>query len=488
MALPVDGQLNWGDPLNAYILAVQSVANTAQTNLNSHAANSPADPHGDRAYAQSLVTPITSGTNQANGYVKLNSSGRIPASLITGSGGPGGMYTAVFDAVATYGMTAGSSDCSTQLQAALDAAQTAGGGIVWVGPGNFSLANYVVIHSNTWLLLSEGTTLTRISSGVAPSHLISNVKFSTSNTPASNVRISGGKIDAIGSGLTSACTPIFVIQSTYTNIYSVNINVPNGNPAIELNGCSRAYVTECYITAPGSAAQFNPPAIRLNVSDTGTTPSGFPAGIYNEQACSYVFIDGCVVPKNSHTYNGFGAFCGFDDLGLTPAGSPGNHQVITITNNTFLNAATLNDPITYTLMGQYTASGNKFSDYGYTNLNSSSSWQALNLQNSWVNSGIGPHAQWRFVPGDQTTIEIIGDVTIGLSGDGVSFASFPQLSSLASINTTQVATPFLLPGGGGTTASRVFVGTAGGINLQCYGVSTQSGNRATFHGFISLTA
>lgn len=112
LVLPVDGQTAWGDLLNAALNQSDNDALQAQTNLSNHAANSPADPHGDRSYAQSLVNPITSGVNQANGYLKLNSSGKVPLNLMTGSGASP-LYTAIFDAVANYGMVAGSSDSSS---------------------------------------------------------------------------------------------------------------------------------------------------------------------------------------------------------------------------------------------------------------------------------------------------------------------------------------------------------------------------------------
>src|SRR5258708_7613575 len=106
--LPVDGATGWGDTLNNYLNALTTEAIQTQSNLNSHAANTPADPHGDRSFAQNLVNPIINGVNLPNGFVQLNASGLIPSSLITGGGSSitGGMYSGVFDAVATYGAIA----------------------------------------------------------------------------------------------------------------------------------------------------------------------------------------------------------------------------------------------------------------------------------------------------------------------------------------------------------------------------------------------
>jgi hypothetical protein len=81
-SLPVDGETDWGDALNAYITNV-AVAGTNQTatNLALHEGNSPTDPHGDRAYAASLMLPITQNVNQAGGFVQLTTGGLLPASV-----------------------------------------------------------------------------------------------------------------------------------------------------------------------------------------------------------------------------------------------------------------------------------------------------------------------------------------------------------------------------------------------------------------------
>jgi hypothetical protein len=291
VTLPVDGQSDWGDELNTAITTVDTEAVTAQNAINSHAANSPADPHGDRAFSQALVTPLTAGVNKANGFVQLNSSGTIPAGLISGSGGAGGSFTNVFDAVATFGAVPNTgADQSTAIQSALTACATAGGGEVWIGEGVFSLANYLVVGSNTWLHLSQGTTLKRIVGSSTPAYLVTNCLFGTNNTPGTNnIMISGGTLDAVGSGLSSSCTPIFIIQSTKVTIRDMTINTPFNNPAIELNGITTGYVDNVYMTGTGSGfSAATAPALRINSSSASTTPSGLASGLYNNQVCSNI--------------------------------------------------------------------------------------------------------------------------------------------------------------------------------------------------------
>jgi hypothetical protein len=318
MPLPVDGQTGWGDVLNADITTLQTQANSTQTNLTSHAGNTPTDPHGDRAYAQSLVNPITSGVNSANGFVQLNSSGHIPSNLISGSGSTtGGMYSGVFDAVATYGAVAGNGqDQSVAIQNALNAAGTAGGGIVWVGPGVFSMTNYVVMPSNTWLMMSEGTTLSRIPGSPNAKYLITNVKFGTSNTPASRIKITGGTLDAVGlSSMTSNCTPIFIIQSNVNMIQGVYINNVFSNPAIEINGCTFTTIDTCVFDGTGinSFSVFpTVPAIRINVSDSGTTPSGLGGPVYNNTVTTSCRVTNSSTQFTSSTHGCYGALIGSD--------------------------------------------------------------------------------------------------------------------------------------------------------------------------------
>lgn len=377
VTLPQDGQLNWGDILNAALSTMDNDALNALSSIANHTANNPADPHGDRAFAQSLVSPITSGTNAANGYVKLDGSGHIPASLISGTSA-GGLYTKVFDAVGLYGMTAGTSDTSTQLQNALNAANTAGGGIVYVGPGTYSLANYVVIGSNTWLLLAEGCVLQRILGATNPPYIISNVLFGSSNTPSTNFKISGGKLDAVGTqNLSSACTPIFIIQSTKTEIRDTWVNGVFNNPAIEINGCNIVRVDFVHLTGTGSnISQPNVPAIRLNTSEGGTTPAGLLGSIYNGSVCQIIKITDCEIGGlQGTTFGSFGLLCGTDLVGAQRSND------ITITACSTRYASNNHIPIDNSHWINWSIDNCNFSDTASPNVGSE--WVTMTLKNGF---------------------------------------------------------------------------------------------------------
>src|SRR6185437_12792021 len=73
MALPSTGDSNWGVPLNSFITnVVLAEANAAAASIATHVAAG--DPHGDRAYAQQLLSPLTSGVNGPNGFLQLSST------------------------------------------------------------------------------------------------------------------------------------------------------------------------------------------------------------------------------------------------------------------------------------------------------------------------------------------------------------------------------------------------------------------------------
>ena len=283
ITLPEDGQTDWGDELNTAINQVNSTANSASTSIASHAANNPADPHGDRAYAQSLVTPITTGVNQANGYAKLNSSGQLPSSILPPTTEVLSNY---YDVVADYGAVPNTgADQSTHIQNALNAAASAGGGEVWIPAGTYTIDNYLYLGSHTHLHLSEGASLVRGSS--TPQYMITNCQFGTNNVPAAyNIMITGGYMDATNGGTyTSSCTPIFIIQCTKVNVEDVSIQHPYGSPAMELNGCANIHVSS-FNGIPYGGSSTTVPMIRLNTSSTSTTPSGLTSGTYNNAVCN----------------------------------------------------------------------------------------------------------------------------------------------------------------------------------------------------------
>src|ERR1700761_9285591 len=88
--LPTPGEYNWGTQLNEYIENEVEPAGTAAEVVAQHDAAT--DPHGDRAYANQLVSGFTNEANQPNGFLQLDDTGHIPFELAPTGGGIGSLY------------------------------------------------------------------------------------------------------------------------------------------------------------------------------------------------------------------------------------------------------------------------------------------------------------------------------------------------------------------------------------------------------------
>lgn len=295
MSLPTTGQLNWGTPLNQYIQnVVLAQANAAAAGLSSHQAAS--DPHGDRAYALSLVAPLTSGVNGPNGFLQLNSAGKIPTNVLP----PGGGRTAAFDVVKDYNApTNGTTDASTAIQNALNDCGALGGGEVWVGDGNFAIGSTLYVQNNTWLHLSQGATMTRIvgGGGTAPAYMAANFNGSTSGSGSNNLLITGGKW--VSDGPAAACTPFAFVDGDSITVQNTSIRVLAQSPAILFAGCTNSGADEVEFSSatPGgarSAYASSPPAVRIEVA-ASTVISGLNAAIYTNLGCQNVGVRNCSI-------------------------------------------------------------------------------------------------------------------------------------------------------------------------------------------------
>lgn len=306
--LPVDGQTGWGDILNAYITALNNNQTSTASSLTAHTSNSPADPHGDRAFASSLVSPITTGVNGPNGYVKANSSGVVPAALIYSSV-TGGAFNNVYDAVAEFSAVPNTgADQTTALQNALNACQTSGG-IVYIGPGKFSIKSTLHIWDNTLLLMTPGTIIQRIPGTTNAQQLLDNYHSSTTHA-SSNIVIYGGTLDAYGtSSVTSVCTPLLFVNGKVIIVDNVRIASYTGTgPAVEVSSCSYVNINRCMFDGYniGGSATGGFPAVRVNNAYTATMQSQY-SGILSSSPANVqsLIISNCIMDSAiSNSANG----------------------------------------------------------------------------------------------------------------------------------------------------------------------------------------
>jgi hypothetical protein len=451
-SLPFDGQTAWGDILNTYLTSLSAQATSTQTTLQNHAANSPTDPHGDRAYAQTLVSPFTTGLNTANGLVKLNGSGTIPPALITASSAIGGMYSAVVDAVSMFGVTAGTNtDQSAALQSAMNYVAGLGGGIVYIGPGTFSVANPVYIGSNTWVLMSRGTTIQRIPGSPNAPYIFTNIQLTSTSTPANNVKITGGKLDAVGSfTVSTSCTLIELFQGSSHVVDNVSFYAPFSNShAIEFNGVAGGTVSNCAFG--GVQSNSSPPsnsAILINYSGSSNSPAGLNATLYNNQQCYVITVNdnNVTLLSGGNSYGTYGCLVG-SDVSNSSSISP---TVVTITGNTF-GVPAQNGPVyvNSASWNNVTASGNSWGNGDGTSGSIFSpipfdSWIESSLNSGWSNASGGYPLQYKL--SQDGTLTLIGYINVNGSNPTGTITTLPYhpthpvYQQVAYANSTQAFT------------------------------------------------
>jgi hypothetical protein len=429
--LPYDGQTAWGDILNTYLTSLSGTATSTQTGLQNHAANVPSDPHGDRAYAQTLVSPFTTGLNSPNGLVQLNGSGTIPSALITSAAAIGGMYTDIVDAVAMFGIVSGTNaDQSVALQSAMNYVSGLGGGIVYIGPGTFSLSNSVYIGSNTWVLMSDGTVIQRIPGSPNTPYIFTSIQLTNTSAPATNIRISGGQLNAVGSfNVSSACTLIELFQGNSHVVDDVSFYAPFGNShAIEINGVAGAQISNCLFNGVSSnSGSPSNSAILINYSGSGNSPAGLNPSLYTNQQCYGITMygNGAQLPASGYTYAAYGCLAG-SDVSNSSSISP---QGVTILGNSF-SVPAVNGPI-YTNSAnwqQLITAGNSWGDGKGTSASVSNTipfdvWAQVSLNSGWSNTSANYPLQYKISQDGMVTL--IGCINVPSSGYNGTIATLP---------------------------------------------------------------
>lgn len=335
---PTLGSTNWGTPLDTYMASILTEATTALNNISTHEVA--IDPHGDRAYALGLISPVLNGTNSANGYVKLNSSGLVPNNLLPSAGGLSDVYdvsSSVYGAVGN-----GITDDTIAIQAALTAAATAGGGEVWVPNGVWAVSSPLVVGNNTWVHLSPGATMIRkinSGSGLLPGVMLTNYNASTSLASVTgNILVSGGAWDATAGGTqTTACTMFQFANAAFCGVEQVEFVSLQNNTAIQLFGMESVVCRDLLFTGytPTLAyASVTSYAVQLCEANSTEMAAGLNSSMYSNVCCSQISLDNCIVaePLNGYAVSGSMNYGDYGYLvgSVTPAS--GNHSYINVGN------------------------------------------------------------------------------------------------------------------------------------------------------------
>jgi hypothetical protein len=331
--LPATGDSNWGTPLNSYITTVVlAQANAAAASIASHQAGS--DPHGDRAYALGLVAPLTTGVNGPNGFLQLNSIGKIPNAQLPAGGG----RTSAFDVVKDYSAPTNGTAASAQIQSALNDCGTSGGGEVWVGDGNYGIDSALYCPSNVWLHLSPGATMTRIvntTSGLAPTYMVANFNGSVSGSGSTNILIEGGKW--VFDGPSATGIPMAFVGGDSITVRATSIRTLAQCAPIMFAGCtnSQAVGVQFSTAAPASARSAYlsaPPAVRIETAASSVI-AGLNSGMYTNAACNNIAVTACSI-TGATASDGTGLYGAISGIaGTVAAVSSSFHQNIQVLAN-----------------------------------------------------------------------------------------------------------------------------------------------------------
>lgn len=442
--LPNAGDLAWAGPLNTDILALQAEADATQTALANHAGNSPADPHGDRAYTNNLIMPLITGLNLPNGLVQLNAQGLIPANLMPGAGG----LTNWLDVKKDFGATGnGSSDDASLIQAALDKASAAGSAVVWVPDGIFACGTTLYIGAGTWLLLSPGAIIKRIQHPTSPATMLCNYKPGSAAS-VGNIKITGGMFDAVGDGLTQNCSPFSFVNASNVRVEDLIIkNVSNGySPYISLFGCHDVWVEDIEYQGAGPSGGRSyqvHPCCRIESTHPNNI-SGLVSGDYaGYPNCSDITHQHCKLVASVGN-DSTGAFSAWTSM----VGSIGNvyngyHERITVTNNV----------------------GTGFSQAGISGIG----WDNV-VYNS--NSFNYPPQPYILVGGGSSDINVEGNAP----------ATFPVVPIQTVVNTITETIVFQF-----TIPANDWISGSSGYNFSCNGpVSWHNGSSLTLRVYIGI--
>ena len=296
--LPSIGSANWGQPLDNYINSVLSVATAAQSTVSTH--QNGVDPHGDRAYTNRLFAPITSGTNQANGYVVIGGNGLIPNNLLPSAGGQAGVFDV---SSSTYGGVGnGTNDDTSAIQAALNAAAVTGGE-VWIPAGTWEVSSTLIIGNNTWLHLSPGAVINRkinAGTGLLPTVLVSNFATTTAlSSITGNIQITGGKWDSTNGGTqATACTIFQLANATFMAIEQTILIGPQNNAAIQLFGVNDVVIRDTLFsgyTPTLSLSSITAPAVQVSQASSAELPAGLNSSMYTNTPCTQISLSASIV-------------------------------------------------------------------------------------------------------------------------------------------------------------------------------------------------
>jgi polygalacturonase len=130
------------------------------------------------------------------------------------------------------------------FQAALDAAEAAGGGTVWASDGDYRMEDALHISANTHLLLSKGARILRYHVGRMLDNGPGNVGTGYNAQPG-NIIVEGGIWDARGTVETNSTNAMFFDHAENIIIRDLEVRDVSTHHAVDMPGVKNAKVINC---------------------------------------------------------------------------------------------------------------------------------------------------------------------------------------------------------------------------------------------------
>lgn len=255
-----------------------------------------------------LTTPtIADFTNAQHDHSAASKGGNIPKSsvtnlvsdlstLTTGVNNAANKANLPFN-VKDYGAVGdGTANDTANIQSALDAANTAGGGVVVIPRGTYKLTNFLIVHGDTTIWAYGAKLLATGNTGILRNFLATDVF--TVYTGNSRIRVMGGIWDGNAGGgaggTTTAetdvinfvhCQDILVRDVTVRNVSSAH--------GVELNSTQFGRVINCrfegYVDNSGTAARQFSEAIQIDIAHSGSSS----IGSFDDTPSKNILVQGC---------------------------------------------------------------------------------------------------------------------------------------------------------------------------------------------------
>lgn len=200
--------------------------------------------------------------------------------------------------VRDYGaIGSGAVDDAPAIQAAINAANTAGGGTVVIPAGLYKIMSELEITGNYINIRCDyRATIQRGSNSMQ--YMIKN--FNSSYAPTgyggrSHLRIEGGVWDANGVNFTTSCTAIVFAHAAYVRVFDAMVlNVPDWH-AFEFNACYDVAIENCIAAGLNivTGGRDMSEAIQLDLATGSGALPGIGAGAYDNTPCANVLVKGC---------------------------------------------------------------------------------------------------------------------------------------------------------------------------------------------------